>query len=89
MPMERPAARSFRDLLVWQKAHGWVLTVCSVVILPPFELPARDFCLLTPDSCLVHLKKGRNIFMSRPPKMQILRITTSAGSSARPVAGWH
>jgi four helix bundle protein len=27
MPMERPAARSFRDLLVWQKAHGWVLAL--------------------------------------------------------------
>src|SRR5258708_6467977 len=25
--MERPAARSFRDLLVWQKAHGCVLAL--------------------------------------------------------------
>ena len=27
MPIERSAARSFRDLLVWQKAHRWVLAV--------------------------------------------------------------
>jgi four helix bundle protein len=27
MTIERPAARSFRDLLVWQKAHGWVLAL--------------------------------------------------------------
>src|SRR5262249_32620047 len=27
MPTERPAARSFRDLLVWQKAHEFVLAV--------------------------------------------------------------
>lgn len=27
MPIERPKARSFRDLLVWQKAHHWVLAV--------------------------------------------------------------
>lgn len=25
MTIERSPARSFRDLLVWQKAHGWVL----------------------------------------------------------------
>ena len=25
MPTERPAARSFRDLVVWQKAHEFVL----------------------------------------------------------------
>jgi four helix bundle protein len=27
MPTERPAARSFRDLVVWQKAHELVLAV--------------------------------------------------------------
>jgi len=27
MPSERPAARSFRDLMVWQKAHQFVLGV--------------------------------------------------------------
>ena len=27
MPMPRPAAQSFRDLLVWQKAHQFVLAV--------------------------------------------------------------
>ena len=27
MPTERPAARSFRDLVVWQKAHEFVLAV--------------------------------------------------------------
>src|SRR5215470_18802844 len=27
MPAERPAARSFRDLVVWQKAHAFVLAV--------------------------------------------------------------
>jgi four helix bundle protein len=27
MPPERPAARSFRDLVVWQKAHEFVLAV--------------------------------------------------------------
>jgi len=27
MPTERPAARSFRDLVVWEKAHEFVLTV--------------------------------------------------------------
>ncbi len=27
MPPPRPAARSFRDLLVWRKAHEFVLTV--------------------------------------------------------------
>ena len=27
MPRERPAARSFRDLVVWQKAHEFVLAV--------------------------------------------------------------
>lgn len=27
MPAPRPAARSFRDLLVWQKAHAFVLAV--------------------------------------------------------------
>src|SRR5215472_15203684 len=27
MPTERPAARSFRDLVVWQKAHEFVLGV--------------------------------------------------------------
>ena len=27
MPMERPKSRSFRDLLVWQKAHRWVLAI--------------------------------------------------------------
>src|SRR5215475_14307254 len=27
MPTERPAARSFRDLVVWQKAHEFVMTV--------------------------------------------------------------
>ena len=27
MPMERPKARSFRDVLVWQKAHRWVLGI--------------------------------------------------------------
>ncbi len=27
MPPERPAARSFRDLVVWQKAHELVLAV--------------------------------------------------------------
>ena len=26
-PMPRPAAQSFRDLLVWQKAHAFVLAV--------------------------------------------------------------
>lgn len=25
--MERPAARSFRDLILWQKAHSWVLAL--------------------------------------------------------------
>ena len=29
MPAERPAARSFRDLVVWRKAHEFVLTVYS------------------------------------------------------------
>jgi four helix bundle protein len=27
MPTERPAARSFRDLVVWQKSHEFVLAV--------------------------------------------------------------
>jgi len=27
MPSERPTARSFRDLVVWQKAHEFVMTV--------------------------------------------------------------
>ena len=27
MPSQRPAARSFRDLMVWQRAHEFVLTV--------------------------------------------------------------
>lgn len=27
MPTQRPAARSFRDLVVWQKAHEFVLAV--------------------------------------------------------------
>jgi len=27
MPTERPAARSFRDLVVWQKAHEFVMAV--------------------------------------------------------------
>jgi four helix bundle protein len=27
MPTQRPAAQSFRDLLVWQKAHAFVLAV--------------------------------------------------------------
>ena len=27
MPAQRPAARSFRDLLVWRKAHAFVLAV--------------------------------------------------------------
>ena len=27
MPTERPTARSFRDLVVWQKAHELVLAV--------------------------------------------------------------
>ena len=27
MPLRRPAARSFRDLLVWRKAHEFVLAV--------------------------------------------------------------
>jgi four helix bundle protein len=27
MPTERSAARSFRDLVVWQKAHAFVLAV--------------------------------------------------------------
>ena len=30
MPIERSAARSFRDLLVWQKAHRWVLAVYAL-----------------------------------------------------------
>ena len=30
MPMERSAARSFRDLVVWQKAHRWVLSVYTL-----------------------------------------------------------
>ena len=30
MPMERSAARSFRDLVVWQKAHRWVLAVYAL-----------------------------------------------------------
>ena len=30
MPIERFAARSFRDLLVWQKAHRWVLAVYAL-----------------------------------------------------------
>ena len=27
MPSQRPAAQSFRDLMVWQKAHAFVLAV--------------------------------------------------------------
>jgi four helix bundle protein len=27
MPIERPTARTFRDLIVWQKAHAWVLAL--------------------------------------------------------------
>jgi four helix bundle protein len=27
MPTQRPAAQSFRDLMVWQKAHAFVLAV--------------------------------------------------------------
>ena len=30
MPIERSVARSFRDLLVWQKAHRWVLAVYAL-----------------------------------------------------------
>jgi len=30
MVLERPAARSFRDLIVWQKAHQFVLSVYSL-----------------------------------------------------------
>ena len=26
----RPAARSFRDLLVWQKAHSWMLELYAL-----------------------------------------------------------
>jgi hypothetical protein len=29
MPAQRPAARSFRDLVVWRKAHEFVLAVYS------------------------------------------------------------
>ena len=30
MPTPRPAARSFRDLLVWRKAHEFVLAAVSI-----------------------------------------------------------
>jgi four helix bundle protein len=30
MPGERPAARTFRDLVVWQKAHQFVLAVYAL-----------------------------------------------------------
>jgi|SRR5262245_47083301 len=35
MAIERPAARSFQDLLVWQKAHRWVLALYSFTTALP------------------------------------------------------
>ena len=35
--MERPPARSFEDLLVWQKAHGFVLGVHALTKAFPRE----------------------------------------------------
>jgi four helix bundle protein len=37
MPLPRPAARSFRDLLVWRKAHEFVLAVYAFT--PGFPKP--------------------------------------------------
>src|SRR5215467_1679545 len=38
MPMERPPSRSFRDLLVWQKAHRCVLALyCFTAKFPKQE----------------------------------------------------
>src|SRR5579872_3663713 len=35
MPSQRPAAQSFRDLVVWQKAHQFVLAVYRLTELFP------------------------------------------------------
>ena len=35
MPTQRPAARSFRDLVIWQKAHEFVLAVYRLTELFP------------------------------------------------------
>jgi four helix bundle protein len=82
--MTRPPARRFKDLLVWQKAHGLVLRVYRLTAaFPSHELygltsQMRRACVSVPANLAEGFKRR-----SRPEKARFVNIAQGSLEEAR------